>query len=135
AGCNTSPRFTRRRSAAATMIAMAVFAPIRVIGVPGSEHLPEIVVLGRVNVRVIRDHGNRGAGGDALIHTGEDLGAIPLVARRRDLALANTATIQLMLDLLDRERQAGRHSFDHHAKRRSMGFAPGRQLEDLPEAT
>src|SRR5687767_5671358 len=98
------------------MIPMTILCPVRVIGVASAEDIAEVVVLRRVRILVVGDDGDRRAGRDPLEDARENLCAVLLAARSCDLGLANAAAIELELDFLDRQWDAGGAAFDHDAQ-------------------
>ena len=87
----------------------------------------------RSGVLVPHQHCDGGAEGPALEDAREDLGPIFLGARSREPALAGAAPIQVRLDHRGIERQPRWAPVDDDADTSAVGFAEGRDAEELPE--
>src|SRR6266436_537824 len=75
-------------AAAAAIIADAVFLPVGVVGVAGTEAVGDVAVIPRALVDIVDHQVDRRAGGRALEGAGEDLDLVGLLALRRIARLA-----------------------------------------------
>src|SRR6202007_1913715 len=105
AGGDAHHRLARRRPAAAARVADPVFLPIGVVRVAGPELLGDRGVVFRARVFVAHDEADRGAGGTALVHPGEDLDRVGLAALRDVARRARLSPIQFLLNIAGRGRQ------------------------------
>jgi hypothetical protein len=115
-------RQARRRTATATRIAQAVFAPVGVVGMARAEGLQDVAVVLAALVGVLDQQANRRAGGQALVHAREDLHRIGLVALGNEFTGAGATPVQIGLDVGLAQGQARRAAVDHAANGRAMGF-------------
>jgi hypothetical protein len=112
----------RGRAPAAARVAQAVFVKVGVVGMAGTEGLQDVAVVLAALVGVADQQGNRCAGGLALVHAGEDLDRVGLVALRDELAGAGAAAVQIALDVGLAQGHAGRAAVDHAADGRAVGL-------------
>ena len=138
AGGDTRSRLARRGTAAAAMVAKAVFHLIGVVGVAGAVLPGDVAIVLGALVDILDQHGDRRAGGDERIavldHAGEDLHLVGLAPLGDEAGLAGTTAVELLLDVLAREADAGRAAVDHAAERRPVALAPGGDAEEVAEA-
>ena len=120
-------------AAAAGDGADAVFGIVGVVGVAGAVGLLHLRVGGGALVRVAHEDADRHAERLAIEHAGLDFGHVVFFARRGDLALAGAAAVQLMLDVLDAERDFGRAAVHDDADAGAVGFTPGADAEKCAE--
>src|SRR5258708_8715929 len=66
-------------------------------------------------------------------HAGKDFDGVRLLALGRKTRLAGTAAIEIVLDVLDCERQQRRAAIDHAADRDPVALAEGRDPEHVAE--
>ncbi len=66
-------------------------------------------------------------------HAGEDLHRIGFLALGGEARLSRPAAIEIVLDVLDGERQQRRAAVDHAADRNPMAFAEGRDPKHVAE--
>ena len=139
-GGDTRCGLTRRRAAAAAIVAQAVFGIIGVIGVAGAIEVADLrIVLGAL-VDILDDERDRRAGrhlfADAFVgeDAGEDLHLVGLAALSREARLAGTAAVELALNLRFGERQSRRSAVDHAAERGTMALAEGGDPKQMAEA-
>ncbi len=85
---------------------------------------PAIVVHG-LHIRVAHQHGDGRAQAAAFIDAAEHFNLIELFARRNQQVLAWTTALQLALNCLQIDGDAGRTTIDDDANARAMGFAKG----------
>ncbi len=71
---------------------------------------------------------------EAVAHAREDLDRVGLAPLGGDGALPGAAAVELALDLLDGDRQAGRAAVDHHADGGAVRLPEGRHPKHRPEA-
>ena len=120
-----------RRSAAAAVVADAVLLPVRVVGVAGSERVRDIRVVPAPLVLVADQERDRRPGRAPLEHAGQDLDRVRLASLRDVARRARTATVEVALDVVLAEREAGRTAVDDAADRGSVRFAERRDAEQL----
>ena len=100
-GGDAADGFAGGGAAAAGRGADAVFGVVGEIGMAGAVFGGHFVIgLGAV-VGVAHEDGQRGAEGEAVLPTGEDFGAVRLLARGDDVGLAGTAAVEFALDLIE----------------------------------
>src|SRR6185437_7160781 len=83
AGGDAHRGFARRRAPAPAIVANAVFGPIGVVGVAGTEIVLDRLVIARARILVLDQQADPGSSGLALEHTGEDLHLVRLLPLRR----------------------------------------------------
>ena len=120
-----------RRTAAAAIVAHAVFLQVGVVRVVGPEHVLDLGIVARALIGVLDDHRDRRARGHALEHARDDarlvaLAALGHVARRPGLAPVEIGLQQRLVD-----RDARRAAVDHAADRRAVALAEGGHGEGL----
>ena len=84
-------------------------------------------------VLVAHDDGDGGAEGLVVLQAGEDFSGIGLIARGDDVRLAGATTVELLLDILHTDGDAGRAAVNHHTHATSVRFAEGVDAEGLAE--
>src|SRR5579875_3533504 len=134
AGGDARSGLARRGATAAAVIANAIFHPIGVIGVAGTELVLDRVVVLAARVLVGDQQRDRRAGGPALEHTREDLDAVALLALGGEARRSRPALVEPGLDIGFAERNARRHALDDATDRRTVAFAPGGEAEEGAEA-
>ncbi len=133
ASCYAAPGFSCGGSTTTAMVAVTILLPIRVIGVPRAEYLPQVVIFGAICILIKGNDADGCTGSIALEYTGKDFGSIFLATRCGDLALANPTAIKVFLDILNRQRDAGWHAIDNHAERGTVALTPGGDAKNLAE--
>src|SRR5262249_8761022 len=91
------------------------------------------LVGGGAGVGVADDEAERGAGGEAIEEAGEDLDGVGFLALRDEGGLAGAAAVELHLDGVQIETEAGRTAGDHAAHGRAVRFAEGGHAEEGSE--
>ncbi len=66
-------------------------------------------------------------------HAGQDLDRVGFAALGREARLARLAAVEVDLDLLGGQRDAGRAAVDHAADGGPVAFAPGGHAEEMAE--
>src|SRR5690606_22054194 len=139
AGGDTRGGFARRGPAAAAIVADAVFLEIGVVGVSRTELVADLGIILGTLVGIFDEQGNRRAGGaqsvGALVleDAGKDFDLVGLAALGGVARLAGLAAIEIALDRLGADRQAGGAAIDDDAKRGPMAFAAGGEAEQVAE--
>ena len=105
------------------MIANAVFLPIGVVGVAGTERVGDRRVVLAARVLVADQERDRRAGGAAFENAGQDLDRVGFAALGDVARRAGLAPVEIVLDVGGGERKPGRTAVDHAADRRSVRFA------------
>ncbi|AEM42160.1 hypothetical protein KVU_2321 [Ketogulonicigenium vulgare WSH-001] len=121
----------RGRASTTAIIADAVFLVIGDIGVTGTKALGDIAIIFRALVGVADQQLDRGAGGLALEHAGQDLDRIGLLPLGGVAVLAGFALVQPMLQQRLVDRNAGRAAVHDSAQRRPVAFTPGGKAEQV----
>ena len=80
-----------------------------------------------------RARGDLRAGFGMRHHAGQDFDRIGLLPLGRETRLAGAAAVEVVLDVLDCERQQRRAAVDHAADRDPVTFAEGRDPEHVAE--
>src|SRR5262249_3626214 len=133
-GGDAARGLARRRTAAAAIVADAVFRPVGVVGVAGPELvLDGAVILGAL-VFVLDQEADRRPRRLPLEQARQDLHLVGLAPLRREARLAGPAAIEPGLDVGFAQRDARRHAVDDAADRRPMTLTPGRESEEMTEA-
>src|SRR5262249_47038432 len=131
--------FARRLSAAAAIIADAVFGEIGVVGMAGTEFVADLVVVARALIDVFDQEPDRRAGGELLLHplvlkdAGENLHLIGFAPLAGEARLSRTPAVEIALNVGFGERNAGRAAINDTADRRPVAFAEGRDPEHVAE--
>ncbi len=99
----------------------------------GAEGVEDVAVVLAALVGVADQQRDRRAGGQALVHAGQDLHRIGLVALRHVAAGAGAAPVQVGLDVGLGQRHAGRAAVDDAADGRAMAFAEVGDAEQFAE--
>ena len=139
AGCDPRRGFARRRAAAATIIAQAIFGFIGEVGMSWAKLVLDLGIVLRALVGVLdqkRDRRSRRdlhAGLGMRHHAGQDLDRIRLLALRGEARLAGPAAIEIALDVLIGQRDQRRAAIDHAADRDPVALAKGRDPEHVAE--
>ncbi len=116
-------RQTCRRAATAARIANPVFMPISVVSMAGTKGIGNIAVILTALVFVADQQRNRRPRGFALVHAGQDLHRIGLLALRNVARGAGFAAIQFRLDVVRRQHHARWAAVDDAADGGPVGFA------------
>ena len=131
--------FARRRAAAAAIIAQAVFGFIGEVGMARTKLVLDVgIVLGAL-VGVLDQQRDRRAGRHLHAgvrmrhHAGQDLHRIGFLALGGEARLPGAAAIEIVLDILHRQRQLRRTAIDHAADRNPVALAEGRDAEHVAE--
>src|SRR5688572_15147024 len=111
-GGDTHDRLARRGSAAAAIIANAVFLLIGVIGVARPKAILDLRVVAALLVDVLDEQADRRARRAPFEHAGEDLHLIRLLALRDVARAAGTAPIEILLNIGFRQLETGRAAVD-----------------------
>ena len=115
------------------MVANAVFALVGEIGVGGSEDVAQVVVVGGVVLGVAHEKSDGCAGGAALKDAGEKLHLVGFAAWGGEAALSRPAAVELLLDEVGVDVDAGGHAVDDAAYADAVAFAEGGEAEELSE--
>src|SRR5262245_35975558 len=130
----------RGLTAAAAIIADAVFGVVGVIGVSRPVLVLDVGIILRALVDILDDERNRRsrrhllAGGFVGENAGEDFHLIRLAALRREARLAGPPLVEVGLDVRLGQRDARRATVDHATDRGPMAFAEGRDPEEVAES-
>lgn len=133
AGGDAGGSFAGGASAAAPVVADAVFVPVGVVGVAGAELAGDCTVVFAALVGVADEEGDGGAGGCAFKHAGEDFHLVGFAALGNVAAGAGFAAVEVGLDVGFAEGEAGRAAVDDAADARAVAFAEGGNGEELSE--
>jgi hypothetical protein len=125
---------SRAGAAASLPVADAVLRVIGVVGVRRTIDALQLLVGLGARVLVADEDQDRRAEGPPLEHARQDLGAIRLLPRRREPALAGASPVQLPLDRVDLEREERGTAVDHDADGSAVRLSPRLDPEELPEA-
>ena len=126
-------RLARGRTATAARVADAVFLPVGVVGMAGTERVGEFVVVLRARVDIADQQRDRRAGGAAFVDAGQNLDRIRLMALGRVATRAGRAAFEVRAKIFRRDRKPRRAAIDHAADRRAVAFAEGRDGQKFPE--
>ncbi len=85
----------------------------------------------RAVVGVAGAHCNGASGRGTVEDAGQDLGAVGLSPLCREAALPGSTAVQVVLDVVDRERKAGRAAIHHHADPGTVALSPGAEAEGM----
>ncbi len=113
------------------MIPDAILGLIGNIAVAGTEDIPQGFIGLALDIPVVDQQADGGAGGLTLKDTGQDLYGIGLPAGGGVDGSARPSPRQLRINIRGRKGQAGRTAVDDRAQGRAVGFAPGRHPEDF----
>src|SRR5665213_2699996 len=138
AGGNARGGFARRGAPTATIIVNAVFDVVSVAGVAGPVFVLDLGIVLRALINVLDQQHNRRTGGHLLAvlageHAGHDLYRVGLLALGGEPRLAGPALVEMLLDILDGERNPRRTAVDHAADRRPVTFAEAGEPEKMAE--
>ena len=134
AGRHHRRRQARRGAAAATRIAHAVLAPVRIVGVTRAEGICNVYVVLALRVLVADQQRDRGTRRAALVNPGQDLDAVGLAPLRHMPRGARFAAIEIRLQVRFGERQAGRAAVNHATDGRPVRFTEIGDLQQVPES-
>ena len=115
------------------MVANAVFALVGEIGVGGSEDMAQVVVVGGVVLGVAHEKSDGGAGGASFKDAGEEFDLIGFAAWGGEAALSRSAAVELVLNEIGVDVDAGGHAVDDAAYADAVAFAEGGEAEELSE--
>ena len=130
---HTAHGFAGRTTPAAAMVANAVFALVGEIGVGGSEDVAQVVVVRGVVLGVAHEKSDGGAGGAAFKDAGEEFDLIGFAAWGGEAALSRPAAVELVLNEIGVDVEAGGHAVDDAAYADAVAFAKGGEAEELSE--
>lgn len=99
-----------RTSAAATMVADAIFGCIGEVGMAGAEQIAHVLIVGGMLVGIVHHKADGLAGGAPFKRSAEYLYPVGLLACRGEPALSGTAAVKLVLDKVQIHGNAWRHS-------------------------
>ena len=102
--------------------------------VTGPKRVEQVRVVLRARVGVADQERDRGAGGDAFVHAGEDLDAVFLLALGDVTRRAGAPPVELALHVGLSQRQSRRASVDNAADRRAMALAEVGDAEKIADA-
>jgi hypothetical protein len=106
---------------------------VRVVRVSGTEGVGKFRVVLAARILVADQQRDRRAGGHALVHAGQDLDTVGFAPLRHMARRAGPAPVEIVLQVLGRQRQPGRAAVDHAADRRSVRLAEVGDLQEVPE--
>jgi hypothetical protein len=132
-GGDAADSFARAGAAAALPVAEAEFLLVRVVGMRGAELGFHFRVGLGAEIFVVHHHHNGCAEGFTLEGAGENLDFVGLVARRDDLRLAGTASVEVGLNVRLVEIELRWAAVEHDANAPPVGFAPGGDAEQMAE--
>lgn len=98
-GGNTYGGFAGGTSTTAAVVACAVFVPVGVIGVSGTEAGGDIAIVFAALVGITDQEGDGGAGGFAFEYSGEDFDLVGFAALGNVAAGAGFAAVKVKLDI------------------------------------
>ena len=130
---HTAHGFAGRTTPAAAMVANAVFALVGEIGVGGSEDVAQVVVVRGVVLGVAHEKSDGGAGGASFKDAGEEFDLIGFAAWGGEAALSRSAAVELVLNEIGVDVEAGGHAVDDAAYADAVAFAKGGEAEELSE--
>ena len=91
----------------ATMVTNAVFLPIGVVGVAGTERIDQIAIIPAALVFVPNQQRDRRAGRLSFKHPGENFNGIRLLPLRHMAGGTGLAPIEILLDVFDERARPG----------------------------
>src|SRR5437016_2989592 len=130
----------RRLTAAAAIIADAVFGVVGVIGVPGPVLVLDVGIIPRALVDILDDERNRRSRGHLLAgrfvdqDAGEDFHLVRFAALRRETRLARSPLVEIGLDVRLGQRDARWATVEPASDTRHSAVAEGRDPEQVPES-
>ncbi len=127
-GHNAQGEPAAEMAAAAGVVETAEFKVGGEIGLAGTGMLPELLVVFAAGVFVAEKDGERGAGGAALVHAGNNFREVVFHAGRRARS-AGLAAGQIGRKIGLGERNAGQHAVQRHPDARSVGFTENTDSE------
>src|SRR4030095_16173768 len=130
---DTTDGLSRARAAASLPVPDPVLGFVGVVGVRGTVDVAQLLVGARARVGVADEDCDRGAEGLSLEDPREDLGAVGLLSRRRQATLAGPPAIELLLEVLRGQRDAGRTAVDDDAHAPSVRLPEGADAEQMAE--
>jgi len=130
-GGNAAQGFPAGTSAAAAVIADAVFGVPAKIRVTGPANIAYIIIVRRVAVGVAHQYRNGRAQGFTFKHAGQNFRLIGLAAAGGRPALTRPPPPQLAGDVLKRKRDPRRAAVDYTAQSRPVGFAKRDYLKNF----
>jgi len=120
-------------ASAAAPVARAELRGVGVVAVGGARRGDVRLVLARARVLVLDHHADRRPGGVAVLYAGVDDDLVGLAPGGCDHRLPRLAPVELRLDGLFVELDAGGHARDRHAHRLAVALAVRRHLEEPTE--
>jgi hypothetical protein len=139
AGSHARRGLARGLTAAAAMVADAVFGVVGVIGVAGPVLVLDVGVILRTLIDIVDDKRNGGARRDLFAarfvdeHAGEDFHLVRFAALRGEARLTRPPFVKIGLDVRLGQRHARRAAVDHATDRDAVAFAEGRDPEQVTE--
>src|SRR5690606_10065233 len=134
ASCDSHCRFTRRCTAATTVVADAVFLLPGVVRMTGTKLLRDIGVVARARIIVLDQERNRRARRHAFKDTGQYPHAIGFAALRSEPRGASAAAFEIVLDVVLGQRHARWAAIDDGNERGTVTFAGRGDAKALAEA-
>ena len=122
-----------RGPAAAPIVSDPVLGEIGVVGVRGPEHVADAGVVTGPRVGVLDEERDRGAGGGAFEHPGEDPDLVRLAPLGGMAAPAGPPPVEVGLEVGFGERKTGRTTVHHTPDRRAVALAERGHREMGPE--
>ena len=123
--------FARRRAPAAARIADAVFLPVAVVRMAGTELCGDVAVVLAARVGIADQQGDGCTGGLAFVHATEYLDLVGFTARGGMARLARGTPVQVGAELFHRDFQPRRATIDHAADGGAMRLAEGGDAEQM----
>ena len=130
---HTAERCACRGSSASTIVARTIFIIIGIVGVRRSEEVLQRFVVGRPCIFVPDDEGDGGTRRPAFKHAAHQLYAVALAALRRNRALTGSSAVELLLDEVEVDDDAWRHTVHYATDGLTVALAEGGQPENLSE--
>ena len=130
---HASHRFARAGSTASLPVANSVLRVGREVGVGRPIHLLHRLVGLGTSVSVANDQRDGRADGVSLEQPRENLDFVGLLTRRGEVALTRSPSVEIALDLFDRDREARGTTVHHHTHSPTVTLAEGGDLKDLSE--
>ena len=132
-GHNAQGEPAAEMAAAAGVVETAEFKVGGEIGLAGTGMLPELLVVFAAGVFVAEEDGERGAGGAALVHAGNNFREVVFHAGRRARS-AGLAAGQIGRKIGLGERNAGQHAVQRHPDAGAVGFTENTDSEFIAKS-
>ena len=130
-GGDATDRFPSAGAAAALPVANPVFGLVGEIGVRGTKSFAHRLIRLRTRIFVSNENCYRGAEGFPFENTGHNFTAIWLLSLRCYSALTGTAAIELLLNIMVRERDPRRTTVDDDTDAATVRFAESGDTKKL----